>query len=1223
MDTLEKLLIDLNSAVDDADALGTEAQNIIANIESLVLQSEFLELDVDYVFYFICESSSPPSILHFLNASIRLKPYIKAKCSALKFLGKLIKFVGSDVEPYADSLLTTCTNQLKIEDSNEVKAASVIPLRQLFHLYKHGLVLDPIEIGLQGLYSLLIDEFRMKKATSGTKYQVLVTLGHLIYVYPVHDATIAVVDVVLDLAVSSLNKNFSVGKSTSRGSSTSPDLTVIAGAFSCLDLCMTHHEDKLQGSVNLWKQLLMALSGINQDSVFRYGMVGKALRLIKNHSGLFRDLIGVNIDTSYRLTVACFFSDKTACKKHAEEALLALLRQFSFYITQQTESVTSATEQSLQTIMQEFLGYLDGASESSSKCIILAVKGLTVLAPVIADGRWSVGAIPVTQGSASPSNLVDKLIATCEYLILRMQSANDSLEVDPVGSEWRGAKLGYDTKSILRKAQFLIAIVSNLGVYTDSTLPLQTYSYIVGLACDVAAGYSRLWGSSQAAARQSLCLFVMGMACVKCPPFPSALDEAVAQVVPCLLFRTMSRPDVGENVELFAVDSSSGDTDGRLHYTYSFLWKELLCPKEMETLRMVRGIAYSLRTSAACSESACDPYLVGVVPVLLSALLGETAKNLHAFDLSYSFPSNLEQATIAGMEALPVPSNAPDQELLLNLTSFLENMVSTLCCQLSVLVNEVDLTSHQYADEIIQWLVLLLNHCTRISSTWPMVSTLYRLCRLLTTLWDYALCSFHPSSAPVVDTASAPTSVSRERLEYDLCAYYSAVCRKIVTDFQHLELISVSLRMVYDAPTKLLLSLSLQNAIVPVVMLSLRSGIEAKRSLSMLTMLLDHDLLRDDILVDVIPILDMYLQSSTAGVDPSLTRSTKRNKSVIGKASRSGQDIMNRGAGEEDADGHAGIQLDVLRLLGRLGGRNKFILRNPSDIISSSLSWACFENELTLKLPVTFSDDSIRTQQSSQGGGSISLALGGCVPRIVELCMGNNADDRQIRVNAAECLHSLMLVLIGQSATDMATDGSQFVAMFEAVLPTILSLASSTEPVIRNLFDSLVTQLVHWLSTSGRPHSSSNGRHHLTDMALALQEAFLEGISRSSAGGNSQGRKADASYQDMCNRMIIEFYRWLQKTSPINGSQDESSPESLSCDNIINTLLLLSVHPSSEKRLGAANVLNKLYIFIREETPVVLKHSLRIIFTLLNAVKQVGTSQEVSLQPSICYGQRC
>ena len=186
----------------------------------------------------------------------------------------------------------------------------------------------------------------------------------------------------------------------------------------------------------------------------------------------------------------------------------------------------------------------------------------------------------------------------------------------------------------------------------------------------------------------------------------------------------------------------------------------------------------------------------------------------------------------------------------------------------------------------------------------------------------------------------------------------------------------------------------------------------------------------------------------------------------------------------------------VTRLLGRLGGRNHALLALPSHAVQASVAWgmsvASGQNKVQMSVPLP------QLPPPRVGEGlppsvnldTLPLALDSLLPRIVELCQsgsGTDSDsalvgtgDRQARTAAAEALHSALTVIIGaafesfqQSQTRGVPTGnkdSAYASLYENLLPAALSLSCSRDPVPRQLFSSLLSQLAKWFSNSRTVH---------------------------------------------------------------------------------------------------------------------------------------------------------
>jgi hypothetical protein len=1287
-----ELLFDLHSCVDDPDSV-LDAQFLVQNIESYIYQLELAPgSELEYILFFLCQSESPLNLLQFIIRTVRtkFKDFVKAKVSILKFFAGFIKVIGPNIETYGNVIFNACLDVLKLDDSNEVKASSILPMRQLLHLSFVGFELDPIEFDIERTYQLLLSEYSEKKATGGTKYQSLVTLGYLVQIYPYHTSTLSRINQILNISQQILTKSF---KSKSSAATSASDLSQIASAFSCLDRCLYNYEDNFVNNVEIWKYLVMALSGIVQESVTRFAMIGKSLRLIKHHASLFRDCIGMNMTKSYQFLMECYQSEKTVCKKHAEEALISVLTEFSMYIISRKSDFepNSVIFDTLKTITLQYLSYLEDAAVTSSKNLSLAVQGLTALAPSIAH----LNLISIdTMSNTAIGNIVQKLISACEYLLLQDSTPSISNQYEEENLS-QTIILKYRVDIIKKKTQFFLAILVNLYSELSSkkrstsqsqsqsqrqsqlpTLTMETYRYLLNLSSEIVVSYSRMWGTkAQSLAQKTLCLFLYIMNSSSCPPYISLVDEVIHQIIPNILIRAMSRKEEGEKVELFALDITTGEVDGKLHYMYALLWNELFLPKNPETVRLLKLMSSvdGEQTSTPLWKIIYPQYLLKISSILITSLLSEISKTITMFDLSYTLPSaidnpsslNLETGESPMQSSFPIPTNPADHELLLNTVAFLEDISESILNYLNELEkSEIDDNNHkernQVRETVKNWIFILAEICMKKSVEWPLVSALYRVMRLLTNITSeiskneqtielmdpnesYGASESKGEKDAVVDAAT--NLIAAGTNDQVILEYYEEVGKRILSEFHHPELMNASLFMIFSAPSSLLSRISFDELLVPLINHSLTTGIQSKLCLNVLFILHDQELLTEDSLILILPKLNKYLTSpgdEVTGSDSKVvTMKNKTYKKPNNNILNGGILISTKDLNDSDLTSSNTMQILAVKFLGRLGGRNKMILSTPHDTIQTTISWSCFENKLQIQLPYLLSSDyssqqlpqpqllSMTTtmtitpvsQFSNLPNNSnstptptyqqLQVSLGHSIPRIIELCLDKRPEGKQLRVIAAECLHGFVLLLIGQAATDnTGSNTSAYVNMFEKIIPALIALACSTETVTKNLFDRLLSQIIHWLSSVGQTTSSSRNAH-LIDMANILLSSLLDGLSPTTSSSNSIFQY-DISTREICTSSLIEYFRWLQKHH-ISSNTDLSDAviNNASVDGIITNLLALSTHPNNDKRLGAAGVLNKLYIYIREDMSLVLKYLLRIIFALLNAVKLIGVSQEV------------
>jgi hypothetical protein len=1107
--------------------------------------------------------------------------------------------------------------------------------------------------------------------------------------------------------------------------------------------CLFEFEDRFTSdssqTADLWKYLMMALSGMNNDSLFRFAVVGKALRLIKHHSFLFQSMIVLNMAASYRLALVCYFSDREVCKKHANEALVAILSEFSTAILANTLhpsddeksfAMYENAHQVLADIVSQFLNYLgndtdpdqrqgtdlssstiatasaEGSGKSSARKISLGVKGITAIAPALTA---------LYRARTNTRNrIIQTLMRSCDNLLLQMavkkaHRGNEGMINGPTT-----LVLQYDTEAILRKSQFLSAIaitmhsllcavqcsegsgemVVDLGgdehLSTTTTTPSISdalLNFLLSSGADITLAYSRLWGvGTPSAARSSLCVFFRAVAfsfpvqCgdereirnLACPTaaVSCVLEEVLDTVIPLLLMRTMSRAEMGELSEVHSFDPITGDADQRLHSAYIPLWKELFSPIDAETTRMLRLMADG---SILVHQQETDPFCFGyeqvVFPSLLKTFLAEVFKILQAFDLSYILPALLstggeeiefgenekenaseDPITYSLSSLLPLPNNSADHELLLNLVSFLETLESVLLPQFQVL-HRSSIVLHS---QVCEWVAMLLGETVALCRAWPMVSGLYRLCSVFTSL-DSALQK--PCGRKTTD-GELPEQIITEGLESSgnsslLITFYQETTQYIIHTFHHPELISSALKMIFSAPVALVtLDTLVKSVYLPLLKHSLSSGVQLHLAFKIMFLYLDFDaerkysksqclgavpdVLSDDILQKLLPLLDKYLtglSKSSSEIDGKHVSKSKFRKQNDGRGGNNylsnssymvgGSEITElgfEGHGSDDvlvSDGDEDIKLTILRFLARLGGRNKYLLQNASSTISSSLEWDSFNHQLTVDIPVSSDFMSLGLSQNqsqrsvSQQNNKVPVNIGAVVPRLVELSIDSRPINRQLRLYAQECLHGVTLLMIGKAAQVTAADktGEKYKAMFATMFPTIISLSVSDDGVTKQLFEKLLFQIIHWLS------STCSGNVLLCDIYSSLIDHLMDGTSgdlvvtpvTSASESSSSAGNGSIVIRDKCIVGVVECFRWTSKNSQVsNTDSPQGNVETISIDGIMARLLTLSTHPIESKRLGAVGVLNQLYIYVREDIHLIYKYGLRVMFVLLNAVKQPG-----------------
>ena len=243
------------------------------------------------------------------------------------------------------------------------------------------------------------------------------------------------------------------------------------------------------------------------------------------------------------------------------------------------------------------------------------------------------------------------------------------------------------------------------------------------------------------------------------------------------------------------------------------------------------------------------------------------------------------------------------------------------------------------------------------------------------------------------------------------------------------------------------------------------------------------------------------------------------------------------------------LQLHVLRLLGRLGGRNRFVTGSLAegsqhDALKLGLRWASPETITMRNVPMSKL-------------GTMDLVLGDLLPRILRLA--TDSGHRQTKVAACELLHSVTIYVVGNDNRDACIISDQRGKILENLFPGLVRLATDVEPVTKKLFGPLVLQLVRWYS---RPLTITIQG---TTPTLTLLNAITDGV----------GNSSDGAVRDYCARALAEFFKWSLKQST---QKQIRISHAVTVGSLIRRIYSLMRDPSPFKRYGAAATIVYLYV---------------------------------------------
>ena len=540
-----------------------------------------------------------------------------------------------------------------------------------------------------------------------------------------------------------------------------------------------------------------------------------------------------------------------------------------------------------------------------------------------------------------------------------------------------------------------------------------------------------------------------------------------------------------------------------------------------------------------------------------------------------------------------------------------------------------------FTSNIIKWLPLLLPELITISKRYPMVSGLYRIITTVfkvITLYE-GKCSKHHTATTATATSDPIALVPPEfnaylqQLKHDDANDLSAALLlftsndslhqllKLMTSFLRDvqikmtgysdELLSSVLYMVMQAPRVVI---SRINQLAGSISLALKTGFQVDLALRTLDKFIHRDEQQRQALLQYLPdiliLLDGYLvvpDSKSGQIQSMKFKSKMATKLNFMYGEKNQSDLMN-------------IQSQVLRLLGRLGGDNQMILQSPDISVQASLSWASKEF-LVVKLPlpgvyssvvVGTSGSNRQTQrlaiQSSSSSSiateviEVKVALDRLLPRIIEICTTqSSATDRQAKLAAAEALHAVLVLLIGNGATspERIRGGkekreSELSQVYLKLFPAVIELSVDSDLVCRKLFNKLLFQIIHWFSGFNQVYE---------DESEVLIDSLVVGLCTS----------LDSSVRDQCANGLSVFFDWSIKQSTKKELEQNKTP----ADELLNKLFVIAVHPSEHYKVGALKVINSIYKSFREESGLMRRHALQIVYVLMKSVRQAGASDAV------------
>ncbi|KAK9826371.1 hypothetical protein WJX81_003941, partial [Elliptochloris bilobata] len=887
---------------------------------------------------------------------------------------------------------------------------------------------------------------------------------------------------------------------------------VTAGMASALTVC-TESEEKAKAEEDVWKYFREVTA--QNEKMARYSGLLAVLRLVTRQAPRFSErLVEEGGAVLQALAAMQLANSNKLVRRAAGAALLAAQRQIAAVLAHaDPEAATPEEGANVRKHHEGLLNRLLGrytttltAPKATKRDMAIAARAVGELAPA---ARLYMG-----------DQAVKKLL---EHLLPLVNSG----DLDLTAGDFADDKVYYEV-ALLRA---LALVVTELAEVPDAAL-----AACLAVAGRLAGAYSGLFPIQRAAAHAAVAALLHALA-----PRPALLAAAAPQLVTAVLEATLRAADApGAGAE------AEEAWQACLPLWLALLRGEALPPEEAAELTARRD---------AWAPAAYDALMRAVCNAVARLDLGYTIARADAADAAADPDDALGGQAVeawspgAGLVAL----NKADMHAFISLAGFFAKLLPQLGPQ-----------------PFVRWADTIAAELVAAAHSRPLLSGFYRMLTAVMCTADQAGLLSRAASAAQPAQGQICRQVLGDFLQGVL------VASRLYSD----ELLGACLTLLLSAPPSLV---SVQALLVPLraaFSLGLQHPPLAEAALAQLVRWeTSAPAALAAIAPQVVPVLDPYLSpiaTASAAVSPPEERKgvwKEADKDGAGAeadkiggqkadetaASMDGEESVReeykaitaaaaaaaRREQEARVQGLATLQPKLQAWLGRMGSAADALV-----VASTPAGAVRWDLEDKVGLQVAF----------GQGAGKQPLVwLDLMLPQVAD--MAERSPDRQARVAAVECLHAVILWMVGTNAKrapgkdqeDFQPRPTKFHALLGHLLPTALRLAAGAEPVARKLFGELVPALVHWLTRSARTEAAET---------MALLEAVMDGLTNEGSG----------ALRDLCATQVVEFLKWSVKHESPQVPRG-GAVINLNAQSVLRRLFERLVHPQPYQRLGAAKAL--------------------------------------------------
>ncbi|XP_008199943.2 DNA-dependent protein kinase catalytic subunit [Tribolium castaneum] len=286
-------------------------------------------------------------------------------------------------------------------------------------------------------------------------------------------------------------------------------------------------------------------------------------------------------------------------------------------------------------------------------------------------------------------------------------------------------------------------------------------------------------------------------------------------------------------------------------------------------------------------------------------------------------------------------------------------------------------------------------------------------------------------------------------------------------------------------------------------------------------------------LKQILPLFDSYLQSKSL---ESMSSGINDNRRKSSQALKKRKVLLD-------------TEPELLRLKTKMikfVGQQNSLLCEALAVSEDNADLTVWANEQHLKIDLPYEDVKLQ------------VYLDKLLPRIVNVAL--NSSDRKTRITACELLQATVMIFLGTTKQMSGSGISDLDELLKHVSVSLLRLGCDMDQVVEQLFRPLCFQLIHWYT---HPFQSRSGHE-----AIVI-EAILE----------SMTHPTDTALRDFAGKCISEFVKWTIKQS----NEKNLSKDPINIKILVKKMRFYSMHPDSNKKLGAALIFNSIYRDIREE----------------------------------------